>query len=536
MKNVFILPFLLLCLLLNSCGGKDDAPDNQETIEDYAPTTLNNKSISLVLKNCDLADKVRFDIDKTLVSCQLSSGKTFDVSKPDYEYGKEENNVAFVYLEYFDGYFFYYWELTLTFKNKDSGTFEGLLEYEDDQINEWEEINGTFRISDFEYKESSWKNIVISKPDVSNITEESVVIQGTIEDKDQKLTSRGFSIGTSSSPKEGKHFECETNKIDGELTGLSSNTTYYVWLYAAISNEIKYGESVSFTTDKPLLEKVELSTPTVKDITTNSAVVTGNVYGNEGKKLSEIGICYGLKEEPTINDRCLKSSSDNINITLNELEANTAYYVRLYAKYNGEVKYGKTTSFSTEKELEIDENICYVEILRIYSTGRLHFSVKYTDEDKNVDRAQGVCYSTSPNPTITDYTSTNSDMLSGLNSGTVYYIRPYFIKNGKVHYYKETSFETIGDKMKLSVEISSGHKKGIVKYSIAMDGTYEFKYRYCRKGYEYSIYYYLGYVESGSGSFEFNIDDFLWDKYDEIEITADNIEDSWRYYIYELKF
>lgn len=538
MKNVFILPFLFLCLLFNSCGGKDDVPENQEKIEDYAPTSLNNKSLSLVLRNCDIADKVRFDIEKTIVSWQMSSGETLDVSKQDYEYGKEEKNVVFVYLEYFDGYFFYCWELTLTFKNKDSGTFEGLLEYEGGLMDESENVNGTFSLSDFEYKESDWKNIVISKPEVSNITEESVVIQGTIEDKNQKLTSRGFSIGTTSSPKEGKHFECETNKIDGELTGLSSNTTYYLWLYAAISNEIKYGESVSFTTDKPLLEKVELSTPTVKDITTNSAVVTGNIYGNEGKKLSEIGICYGLKDEPTINDKCLKSSSDNINITLNGLEANTTYYVRLYVKFNGEVKYGKTASFSTEKEPEIDENICYVEILRIYSTGRLHFSIGYTDEDKNVDRAQGICYGTNPNPTITDYTSTSigtGAMLSGLNSGTVYYIRPYFIKNGKVHYYKETSFETIGDKMKLSVEISSDHKKGVVKYSIAMDGTYEMKYRYNRT-FDYSTYYHLGYVESGSGSFEFNIDDYSWDKYDKIEITADNIEDPWRLYIYELKF
>ena len=536
MKNIFILPFLFLFLVLNSCSGKGDTLEIQEANEDYAPTTLNNKSISLVLRNCGLADKVRFDIGKTLVSCQLSSGETFDVSKQDYEYGKEEKNISFVYLEYFDASFFYSWELTLTFKDKDSGTFEGLLEYEGGLMDESENINGTFSISDFEYKESNWKNIVISKPEVSNITEESVVIQGAIEDKNQKLTSRGFSIGTDSSPKDGKHFECETNKIKGELTDLNPSTTYYVWLYAKISNEIKYGESVSFTTDKSLLEKVELSTPTVKDITTNSAIVTGNVYGNESKKLSEIGICYSQKDEPTVNDKCLKSSSNNINVTLSELETNTTYYVRLYVKYNGEVKYGKTVSFSTEKEPEINENICYVEILRIYNTGRLHFNIKYTDEDKNVDRAHGVCYGTNPNPTITDYTSTNTDMLSGLNSGTVYYIRPYFIKNGKAHYYKETSFETIGDKIKLSVEISSDHKKGIVKYSIAMDGTYQITYRYYRNVYGYSTSYHLGYIEGSSGSFEFDISDYFWDNYDEVEITADNIEDSWRYYIYELKF
>lgn len=500
MKNVFILPFLFLCLLFNSCGGKDDVPENQEKIEDYAPTSLNNKSLSLVLRNCDIADKVRFDIEKTIVSWQMSSGETLDVSKQDYEYGKEEENVVFVYLEYFDGYFFYCWELTLTFKNKDSGTFEGLLEYEGGLMNESENVNGTFSLSDFEYKESDWKNIVISKPEVSNITEESVVIQGTIEDKNQKLTSRGFSIGTTSSPKEGKHFECETNKIDGELTGLSSNTTYYLWLYAAISNEIKYGESVSFTTEKSVLGKIELSTPKVQDITANSAVVTGTIYGNEDKKVTEIGVCFGIKDEPTINDKCLKSSSDNINITLNELDANTTYYVRLYAKYNGEVKYGKVASFDTAKEPEVKEDDYYVKIGTIYCEGSNH-GMGYSIESKGAESMkyipQGICYSTSPNPTITDYTvEKETARINGLKSGTVYYIRPYLIKEGKVHYFKETSFETIGGKMKLSSKLYA--KTYTINYEIALEGTYQFVlYNWIGQKKEH-----LGYAEKGKGSFE----------------------------------
>lgn len=522
---------MFLCLLLNSCGGKDDAPENQETIEDYAPTTLNNKSISLVLKNCELADKVRFDIDKTLVSCQLSSGETFDVSKQDYEYGKEEKNVAFVYLEYFDGDFSFFWELTLTFKNKDSGTFEGLLEYEGGLIDESENINGTFSISDFEYKESNWENVTISKPELSSITAESVVIQGTIEDKNQKLTSRGFSIGTSSSPKEGKHFECETNKIDGELTGLSSNTTYYVWLYAAISNEIKYGESVSFTTDKLLLEKVELSTPAVKDITTNSAVVTGNVYGNEGHKLSEIGICYGLKDEPTIDDKCLKSSSDNINITLNELDANTTYYVRLYAKYNDEVKYGKVASFKTTKEPEVKEDDYYVEITVIACDRGNHnvvCHIESKDEESVKYAPQGICYNTSSNPTITDYTVekgkySDNITIDDLNSGTIYYIRPYLIKDSKVYYFKETSFETIGGKMKLSSTFYA--KEYTIDYEIALEGTYQFDL--CNSmGQKIE---HLGYAEKGKGSFKTkNVDRYYylseWDHEFVLKITR--VDDS----------
>ena len=531
MKNVFILPFLFLCLLLNSCGGKGDTPDNQETIEDYAPTTLNNKSISLVLKNCDLADKVRFDIDKTLVSCQLSSGKTFDVSKPDYEYGKEENNVAFVYLEYFDGYFFYYWELTLTFKNKDSGTFEGLLEYEDNQINEREEINGTFSISDFEKKESNWENVTISKPEVSSITAESVVIHGTIEDKKQKLTSRGFCIGTSSSPKEGKHFECETNKIDGELTGLSSNTTYYVWLYAEISNEIKYGESISFMTDKSVLEKIELSTPKVQDITANTAAVIGTIYGNEDKTISEIGVCYGINDEPTINDKCVESSSDNINITLNGLEANTTYYVRLYAKYNGKVKYGKVASFNTAKEPEVKEDDYYVKVTVIACDRGNHnvvCHIESKDEESVNYSPQGICYSTSPNPKITDFTVekgkySDNITIDDLNSGTIYYIRPYLIKDGKVYYFKETSFETIGGKMKLSSKLYA--KEYTIDYEIALEGTFQFDlYDFLGQKKEH-----LGYAEKGKGSFKTkNVDRYYclseWDHQFNLKITR--IDDS----------
>ena len=171
--------------------------------------------------------------------------------------------------------------------------------------------------------ESNWENINIPMPEVSNVTAESVVIRGSIVDEAHKLTSRGFSVNTSSSPAQGKHFECESNIIDGELTSLNPSTTYYVWLYAEIFDEIKYGNPVSFTTDKSVLEKIELSTPNVQDITANSAVVTGKIYGNEDKKLSEIGVCYGVKDNPTISDKCLKSSSDNINTALNGLEVNT---------------------------------------------------------------------------------------------------------------------------------------------------------------------------------------------------------------------
>ena len=348
--------------------------------------------------------------------------------------------------------------------------------------------------------ESNWKNINIPMPEVSNITAESVVIRGSIVDEAHKLTSRGFSVNTSSSPAQGKHFECETNIIYGELTGLNPNTAYYVWLYAEISDEIKYGNPVSFTTDKSVLEKIELSTPKVQDITTNSAVVTGTIYGNENKKLSEIGICYGVKDNPTISDKCSKSSSDNINITLNELETNTTYYIRLYVKYKDEVKYGKVASFDTAKEPEVNEDDNYVKIGTIYCEGSNHgigYSIESKDAESTKYSPQGICYGTLPNPKITDYTvEKKTDRINGLKSGTIYYIRPYLIKDGKVHYFKETSFETIGGKIKLSSKLYA--KKYTINYEIAMKGTYQFVlYNWLGEKREH-----LGYAEKGKGSFE----------------------------------
>lgn len=245
--------------------------------------------------------------------------------------------------------------------------------------------------------------------------------------------------------------------------------------------------------------KFTLSSPTVENITTNTAKVKGTVYVTGDGESAEMGVCYGKKQAPTINDYHVKSSSANIAVDLNNLDANTAYNVRLYVKYKGEVQYGKAVLFNTKKEQEPNEDDCYVKISAINCNGSKHsvvYSIKYKDEENIRYNPQGVCYSTSPNPTITDYTVEKGHDMTGLKSGTVYYVRPYLVKDDKVYYFEETSFETIGGKMKLSSKLYA--KIYTINYEIAMEGTYKFVL--CH--WSGSEKEHLGYAEKGKGTFD----------------------------------
>ena len=62
-------------------------------------------------------------------------------------------------------------------------------------------------------------------------------------------------------------------------------------------------------------------------------------------------------------------------------------------------------------------------------------------------------------------------MVSGLEEGTVYYMRPYSIKNGVVTYYQESEIQTVGKDIKALITSYEGNTVQ-VEYAINRDGTF----------------------------------------------------------------
>lgn len=112
-------------------------------------------------------------------------------------------------------------------------------------------VNGSYKfgeIKSFKTKVSS--NISAITGDATNITYSSATLSGTINGANQSLTC-GIIYGTSSSLSSSNGTKKSTTSMGSyslNVTGLSSNTTYYYRAYAVVDSEYVYGEVRSFTT------------------------------------------------------------------------------------------------------------------------------------------------------------------------------------------------------------------------------------------------------------------------------------------------
>lgn len=92
---------------------------------------------------------------------------------------------------------------------------------------------------------------------------------------------------------------------------------------------------------------IELETPTVDNITTNSADIHAKIKTTSFK---EKGICYSTGRYPNIHSNVAKYSGDSESfvINLSKLNFNTTYYVRSYLiDQKDELHYSEITSFTT---------------------------------------------------------------------------------------------------------------------------------------------------------------------------------------------
>ena len=187
------------------------------------------------------------------------------------------------------------------------------------------------------------KGVEISKPEVSGITSISAYITGTAKPLGVKIKEVGICYSTSPSPTiEDKKITLSGEEISYTLNELSPNTTYYVRIYAIVDDSAKYGDQTIFSTKVT----TEISAPEISDLSTYTAYIQGTI-ATFGLQTEETGICYSTSPMPTINDTKVILSSNSIAYTLNELTPETTYYVRIYAKINGEFYYGDQSTFTT---------------------------------------------------------------------------------------------------------------------------------------------------------------------------------------------
>ena len=216
------------------------------------------------------------------------------------------------------------------------------------------------------------------------------------------------------------------------LTDLSHGTTYYVRAYASNEEGPGYGEELSFTT---FSVEASLTTAPVVNITHNSARSGGSITDDGGAPITERGICWSESPGPTTANKKIVwgAGTGDFTCELTGLKRYTDYYLRAYAINSAGTSYGNEISFRTEAETP--------KLSRVFVFNATDNSAKsgvsIADDGGAPITARGVCWSTSPNPTTASKKSTDgtgvgsySSTLSGLDMGSLYYVRAYATNEG----------------------------------------------------------------------------------------------------------
>ena len=95
---------------------------------------------------------------------------------------------------------------------------------------------------------------------------------------------------------------------------------------------------------------VRVTTYTPQDITQTTAKCGGDVIVTQGLSLNELGVCWSMDRNPTVEDTHLSTQnwSEPYVCTITGLESGTTYHVRAYVLRGLEYYYGDDKSFTTE--------------------------------------------------------------------------------------------------------------------------------------------------------------------------------------------
>jgi uncharacterized protein (TIGR02145 family) len=200
---------------------------------------------------------------------------------------------------------------------------------------------------------------------------------------------------------------------------------------------------------KPTLPVV--STAGVSGITQTIATAGGNVTDDGGEEVTTRGTCWGTSQNPTTNSGKTSDGKGTGNFTSNitGLTPGTNYYVRAYAINSVGTAYGNEVSFST--------NPVILATLTTAAVTSVTASTAISGGNITIDgggeiTARGICWGTTPNPTVSQNKTTDGSgtgtfvsNLTGLLPATTYYVRSYATNIAGTAYGDEINFKTNPD-------------------------------------------------------------------------------------------
>lgn len=191
--------------------------------------------------------------------------------------------------------------------------------------------------------------------EVKDVSMEKATFIGNVKTGNgYEVTSRGFIIDTLESVQEtGEIIRCDFGKGSFSFTkeDLKSGKTYYLKAYAENKKGKAYGELLTFDTDDGLANVITIPVKE-EDIIDGTVKLYGKIEYASNSPITESGICWGITENPTIENGDdhkpgNEISNDEFTVTLKNISGSQKYYYRSYAKNKYGTAYGESLSFDT---------------------------------------------------------------------------------------------------------------------------------------------------------------------------------------------
>jgi hypothetical protein len=306
---------------------------------------------------------------------------------------------------------------------------------------------------EFDYGTSKNAVKTINATDISETS--ALISANIITDNGSNINQRGICFSTTNNPtisnQKVQNIPATLGMFNSTITGLMPNTTYYAKAYATNSFGTAYGNEISFITKEATIPILS-STTTPGFITQTTAVSGGTILVAGKTNITSKGICWSsTNTTPTIANSKTNDGTGpgSFTSTLSNLVPNTNYYIRAYATNSLGTGYGNTLTFKTII-VSLPTGININQFSAITKTSATCGGTITTDGGSSIT-AKGVCWSASSStPTIAN-SKTNegtglsqfTSNLTGLSSGTTYYVRSYATNSLGTVYSSTQNFTTL---------------------------------------------------------------------------------------------
>jgi uncharacterized protein (TIGR02145 family) len=231
----------------------------------------------------------------------------------------------------------------------------------------------------------------------------------------------------------------------------TENATDLAWYRSLLFNFRTVGRNphdkeVGFSVRCLKGEQPTVTTDNTTNILQTTATSGGNVTSDGGASVTARGVCWSTSPNPisTGSHTTNGSGTGIFESSLTGLTGGTLYYVRAYATNSVGTSYGNELTFTTLTS----PTVATAAVTNITQTTATSGGNVTSDGGATVS-ARGVCWSTSPSPTIANDHTTDGNgtgafvsSLTGLSEGSLYYVRAYATNIVGTAYGNEISFTT----------------------------------------------------------------------------------------------